>query len=186
MRTVDLLRSLGHEVFERNPDFGFFFPAAAVRVIRGAADEARTLPHFERLDRRFRNWTRLAELTMPDSLVEWARGREAADAARVNGIFDECDVLMTPTGPEPPIEIGRWEGRGALWTINGNTPLVARLAPWNHTGQPAAAVPAGQTPSGLPLSVQLVGRPNDEPTLLSLAAQLEAETDWPASRPPVS
>ena len=59
-------------------------------------------------------------------------------------------------------------------------------APWNAIGQPAAALPAGFTNDGLPLSVQLVGRPNDEPTLLSLAAQIEAERPWADSRPPLS
>jgi len=59
-------------------------------------------------------------------------------------------------------------------------------APFNHTGQPAAVVPAGLTRSGLPLSVQMVGRPNDEATLLSLAAQIEAERPWAQRRPPVS
>jgi amidase len=57
---------------------------------------------------------------------------------------------------------------------------------WNHTGQPAMAVPAGFTDDGRPLAVQLVGRPNDEPTLISLAAQLEAERRWADERPPVS
>jgi amidase len=56
---------------------------------------------------------------------------------------------------------------------------------WNYTGQPAAAVPAGFTPHGLPLSVQLVGRPNDEATLLSLATQIEAERPWAERRPPI-
>jgi amidase len=57
---------------------------------------------------------------------------------------------------------------------------------WNYTGQPAAAVPAGFTEDGLPLSVQIIGRPRDEATLISLAAQLEAERGWPERRPPVS
>ena len=46
-------------------------------------------------------------------------------------------------------------------------------------------MPAGFTDDGLPLSVQLVGRPNDEATLLSLAAQLEAERPWADRRPPI-
>ncbi len=55
---------------------------------------------------------------------------------------------------------------------------------WNVTGQPAASVPAGFGADGLPRAVQLVGRPNDEATLLSLAAQLEAERPWAQQRPP--
>ena len=50
----------------------------------------------------------------------------------------------------------------------------------------AASIPAGFTDEGLPLSVQLVGRPDDEATLISLAAQLEAERPWAERRPPVS
>jgi amidase len=55
---------------------------------------------------------------------------------------------------------------------------------WNHTGQPAAAVPACFTASGMPRAVTLVGRPNSEPLLLSLAAQLESERPWADRRPP--
>jgi amidase len=57
---------------------------------------------------------------------------------------------------------------------------------WNMTGQPAASVPAGFTTDGLPLGVQLVGRPGDEVTILSLAAQLEAEQPWRERRPPLA
>ncbi len=56
---------------------------------------------------------------------------------------------------------------------------------WNHTGKPAASVPAGFDADGLPLSVQLIGRPADEATLISLAAQIEAERPWADRRPPI-
>jgi amidase len=107
-------------------------------------------------------------------------------AARVNRIFDDHDAVLTPVAPETPFEVGRWEGRGMLWTLNGGARMIAFTALWNQTGQTAAAVPAGWTAGGVPLSVQLVGRPNDEDTLLSLAAQLEAERPWADRRPPVS
>jgi amidase len=45
--------------------------------------------------------------------------------------------------------------------------------PWNVIGQPAATVPVGLDHAGLPLAVQLCGRPNDEVTLLRLAHQIE-------------
>jgi amidase len=47
-------------------------------------------------------------------------------------------------------------------------------------------VPAGFSSDGLPLAVQLVGRPDAEATLLSLSAQLEAARPWAQRRPPVS
>ena len=56
--------------------------------------------------------------------------------------------------------------------------MIAYCALWNVTGNPAAAVPAGVAADGLPLAVQLVGRRDDETTLLSLSAQLEAARPW--------
>ena len=49
-----------------------------------------------------------------------------------------------------------------------------------------AVLPAGFAPDGMPLSVQIVGRPGAEATLLSLAAQIEAERPWADRRPPIS
>jgi amidase len=54
---------------------------------------------------------------------------------------------------------------------------------FNVTGQPAASVPWGLDGDGLPLSVQLVGRPFDEATLLALSSQLEAARPWAQRRP---
>jgi amidase len=184
--TAELLRSLGHEVHEQDLDIPLDAVSHGVaRTVRGIADEARTLPHYERLDLRFRRLTRVGQL-IPPAVLARARAAEPAVRARVNAIFDDHDVVLTPVAPEPPFEVGRWEGRGMWWTLNGGARMIAFTALWNQTGQPAAAVPAGWTPDGIPLSVQLVGRPNDEPTLLSLAAQVEAERPWAHRRPPVS
>jgi amidase len=56
-------------------------------------------------------------------------------------------------------------------------------APWNVTGQPAVSIPSGLTDDGLPVAVQLVGRPNGDGQLLQVAAQLERVLGWPARRP---
>jgi amidase len=48
------------------------------------------------------------------------------------------------------------------------------------------AVPAGFAADEMPLSVQIIGRAGDEATLLSLAAQIEAERPWADRRPPIS
>ena len=54
---------------------------------------------------------------------------------------------------------------------------------WNMTGQPALSIPAPPPESGLPVGAQLIGPPDGELRLLSLAAQLEQELGWPARRP---
>ena len=63
---------------------------------------------------------------------------------------------------------------------------VPYYATYNATGQPAASVPAGFDGDGMPLAVQLVGRPDDEATLLELAAALEQARPWAHRRPGVS
>jgi amidase len=182
--TVELLRSLGHEVSERDPDYGLGTLAALLpRYLRGISDDARALPHPERLERRTRGMARLGAL-IPPAVLERALAGEVEFARRLNGVLEEHDVLLTPATASPPPRIGRLEGRGALWTLNAVGGWVPYNGVWNITGQPAASVPAGFGADGLPRSVQLVGRPNDEPTLLSLAAQLEAERPWAEHRPP--
>jgi amidase len=54
---------------------------------------------------------------------------------------------------------------------------------WNLAGYPAASVPAGLSPEGLPLAVQLVATPGKESLLIGLAAQLERQHPWPRHAP---
>jgi amidase len=109
----------------------------------------------------------------------------ATDGRRIGAIFDEFDVLITPVMSSTALPVRRWEGRGALFSVLGEVRFYPFTGIWNHLGNPAAAVPMGFAPDGLPLSVMLVGRPADEATLFSLAAQIEAEHPWAESRPPL-
>jgi amidase len=184
-QTAELLRSLGHEVVQRDPDYPpWLGPHLLARYLRGAHDAALDLGHVERMERRTRQIVRLGRLVGEAGLAR-ALTSEAALVARVGRVFADHDVLLTPATARPALRIGEYEGRGALWTINGGTRLIPFLGTWNATGQPAASVPSGFTDDGLPLAVQLVGRPHDEVTLLSLAAQLEAERPWAQQRPPL-
>ena len=104
-------------------------------------------------------------------------------AARINAIFDHADVVLLPGPSGPPFRVGELHGRGALRTLNAATAKVPWYGAFNATGQPAASVPAGFDAAGLPLSVQLAGRPGDEATLLSLSAQIERAQPWADRRP---
>ena len=184
-RIADLLRSLGHEVVEHDPDYGQIANNVVARYLRGIHDAAETMARPRALERRTRGVARIGGL-IPLRALERELRLEAARSARVNGLFERYDVLLTPVATPPPPEIGRWEGRGALQTLLGVVATYgAYTPPWNATGQPAASVPAGFTPEGLPLAAQLVARQNDETTLISLAAQLEAESPWAQRRPPL-
>jgi len=182
--TAELLRSLGHEVVEEDPDYGSdAILAVIIRYLRGCHDDARALPHPERLERRTKGMARLGGLISP-AIVERALAGEAALAARVNGVLERNHVLVTPATAAPPPRIGALQGRGALWTLNTVAGWVPYNGVWNVTGQPAASVPAGFGEDGLPRAVQIVGRMGEETTLLSLAGQIEAERPWAQVRPP--
>ena len=184
--TADLLRSLGHEVVARDFPYGPVFGNFLVRYLRGVRDEAAAMPYPERLSRRTRGYMRMGSL-IPDAVLARARSEEAKDAERANGIFrDGFDLVLMPLFARRPPKVMYHDGRSAFWTLNSNGRWIPYTAVFNHTGQPAAAVPAGFTADGFPLTAQLVAPPDGEGVLLSLAAQLERERDWPAHRPPAT
>ncbi|MCW2952758.1 MAG: amiB2 [Conexibacter sp.] len=183
--TIELLRSLGHTVEPVDVPYGNTILQVIARYLRGIHDDAAELAYPERLERRTRGMARLGGLVTP-ALYARARGAEAAATIRLNAVLADHDALLTPALAQLPLPIARYEGRGAVWTLNGAARFTPYTATWNLTGQPAAAVPAGFTADGVPLAVQLVGRPHDEATLLSLSAQLEAARPWADRRPPLA
>jgi len=182
-----LLRDLGHEVITRDPEY----PRPAIyanylpRYLRGISDAADALAHPERLEARTRNMARFGTF-FSDRRMAAIRAAEAALSARIQSIFDDVDVVVTPGTAAGPSRVGAYQRRGAVSTLL----LVAQRIPyfpvWNLTGQPAAVVPWDLDGDVLPMSVQLVGQPYDEATLLSLSAQIEAARPWAHRRPPVS
>jgi len=182
-----LLRELGHDVVIRDPEY----PLASIyanflpRYLRGISDDADAQAHPERLEARTRNMARAGSF-FSDRRMAAIRAAEARVSNRIQSIFDDVDVVVTPGTANGPSRIGAYQHRGAVSTLL----LVAQRVPyfpvWNLTGQPAAVVPWDLDGDGLPMSVQLVGRPFDEATLLSLSAQIEAARPWAHRRPPVS
>ena len=185
-QTAAALRALGHRVVEREPDYGAgAFGHFLVRYTRGIKDDVDVLPHPERLEKRTLGMRRMGAL-WPAGRVAGIRRNEAKLRDRIWNSLGGADVLMTPTVSTLPPRVGRWEGQGALRTLNGIAGRVPYNAIFNATGQPAAAVPSGFSASGMPLSVQLVAPLGGERLLLALAAQLEAQRPWADRRPPVS
>jgi amidase len=182
--TADLLRSLGHRVDERDVDFGGADVAVVLGLLfRGIRDIVGEAERPERLERRTRAIARPGALVSGRTLAR-LQAREQALRGRLGRLFDDHDVLLTPVLSRPAVRAGVMEGRGATVTYLWETGWAPFEVLWNSTGQPAASVPAGFTDDGLPLAVQLVGRPHDEDTLLSLAAQIEAARPWAERRPP--
>ncbi len=183
--TVALLRELGHTMVTRDLDYGTAALTLTARYLSGIAQDAAGMAHPDRLERRTQGMARLGRLIPPAALAR-ARAAEAGVAARMQRIYEVADVVLTPGPAAAPFRIGELQGRGALRTIDAMSARVPFYGAINVTGQPAASVPAGWDADGLPLAVQFVGRPDDEATLLSLAAQIEQARPWTDRRPPVA
>jgi amidase len=170
---ADALAALGHEVVEASPpwsDDGLLHQFLELWQLTPAlypvSDDALLMP--------INRW--LAERARATSAVDLARAIATLQrsARRIVSFWDDVDVVLTPGLAKLPVPIGwvfdpddPWEQfrRGGEFTPF--TPIV------NVTGQPAAMVPFAFV-DGLPVGVQLIGRPADEATLFRLSAQLEA------------
>jgi aspartyl-tRNA(Asn)/glutamyl-tRNA(Gln) amidotransferase subunit A len=93
-------------------------------------------------------------------------------------VLREVDVLATPTTPKPatPFALAHDPDLGFP---------RSNMPPFNLTGLPALALPCGFSASGLPLSLQLAGRPFEETAVLRLGHAYEQATPWHGRRPPV-
>lgn len=181
-----LLRDLGHDVVVRDPDY----PASTYanylpRFFRGISDDADAQAHPDRLEARTRAIARLGSF-FSDRRMAALRAAEVVLSSRIQSIFDDVDVVVTPGAATGPSRIGAYQRRGAVSTLLLVVQRVPYFHVWNLTGQPAAVVPWDFDGDGLPMSVQLVGRPYDEATLLALAAQIESARPWAHRRPSVS
>jgi amidase len=175
------LRDLGHEVIEQELQYSPALITGVVsRYLRGIADSGRALPHPERLSRRSRGYLRIGG-AIPRAVVERAKAAASADGEKLwpAGI----DLVLTPMFTRRPPPVGKYEGRPAAIVLSGSIRFVPYCAAYNHTGQPAASIPAGFAPDGFPLAVQLVAPRDGESALLGLATQLEAATGWADRRP---
>jgi amidase len=180
---ADALRGLGHEVVDRELDVSAAIGNRVLaRFLRGTADKARELRDV-RLSRRTRGLARIGQ-AIPAPAAAAAGRAAAADAQRINAVFaDGVDLVLTPMFTRRPPRVREFEGRSGARTLVGMVRFAPYAATFNHTGQPAAAVPAGFAADGFPRGAQLVAPPDGEKLLLAVAAQLEAADGWAERRP---
>jgi aspartyl-tRNA(Asn)/glutamyl-tRNA(Gln) amidotransferase subunit A len=89
--------------------------------------------------------------------------------------FETVDALLTPTAPSAAFGLGDRTSDPVSMYLNDIFTVTVNLA-----GLPGMSIPAGLDEKGLPLGLQLIGRPLDEGTLFSLAGALEQAADFTA------
>jgi amidase len=189
----ELLESLGHGIEPISPPWSgadilpdftrAFGPGIAMTTMIGAkiAGRAVTEADVEPL-----TWQMYERASSQDTLTYLsAMGRLEDLARKIVTSLQPFDAVLTPALAQRPLPTGAVHGRGPdPWgnyrRSGGFTPFTAIV---NVTGLPAIALPLYQGADGLPMAIQLIGRPAGEEALLALAAQLEHAQPWADRHP---
>jgi len=175
-------REMGHSIERLTLDPGAMLVKFA-RVIVSASVSALNIPNPELLEPAARG------------TYEWGAKISAADYIRaVTGMHNTAreiihtlmpyDALIAPTLTRPAVRLGTLPSNPETGAdeIYG---WIAFTFPFNSTGQPAVSIPNGFSKSGLPLALQIVGRPGDEAGIIALAAEFERARPWKDKHPPI-
>jgi amidase len=191
-----LLRSLGHEVEEVDPPwqvdgiselFGAVFSSQiALSIAYSAIVSGRGVNGISQADMEPMSWAIFSMVGKLGAIEELAAAVQLQSFARqIVSFLAPYDALLTPALAERPLPIGTLDTAApepmSTFTRSGLfTPFTPVI---NATGQPAIALPLFAGEDGLPLAVQLIGRPAGEGGLLALAAQMEHAQAWAGRRP---
>ena len=184
-RTGKLLTDLGHEVIARDPAYGMAGIEFTQMWLRGIYEESRHVPDHAQLERSSRQLVAAGRRLVSDRRRETLLAGRAARTARVLELWQEADVLLMPVLAGTAIAAEGGYGKSAPLAMDKASRFMPHCPLFNLTGQPSIALPAGFGADGLPLSVQLVGRPGAEDVLYSLAGQIESARPWAHHRPAV-
>jgi len=100
----------------------------------------------------------------------------------IHPFFKTHDLLVTPTVAVPPFKLGH-SGAESLTGNPRTADWIAFTYPFNLTGLPAASIPCGWTDDGLPIGLQIIGRPFEDATVLQAASAFEKARPWIHHRP---
>ncbi|CAM2925274.1 amidase [Saccharomonospora xinjiangensis] len=182
---VSLVAKLGEAgltVEDADPGFGDPLDAFGVLWSTGAAKWLDSFPpgSEDDVDPGLREvWERGRTYSASDYLE--ANAERAALGIHMGEFHTRYDVLLTPTVPIAPFEVGHDVPPGSGL---GSWPEWTRFTyPFNMTQQPAITVPAGFTSKGLPVGLQIVGPRHSDDLVLAVAKLAEEINPWPTDRP---
>jgi aspartyl-tRNA(Asn)/glutamyl-tRNA(Gln) amidotransferase subunit A len=142
--------------------------------------------HHDDLRDRWQLYGRYTRTTLARGVL--FRGPDYVQAQRFRSYFKKAvaavmrdvDVLVTPTSPKPAEKLADFDHEKRLLG------QISFMGMWNLTGLPALAVPCGFSSTGLPLSMQIVGKPFDEATVLRVGDAYQQCVDWQMRVPPIA
>jgi aspartyl-tRNA(Asn)/glutamyl-tRNA(Gln) amidotransferase subunit A len=115
--------------------------------------------------------------------IQGSRLRAQLTREFITNVFSRTDVLVTPTIPEPAPALAEAKS-GTTDDVVKRMGRFSRLTrPFNALGLPVLSVPCGFSAAGLPIGLQIVGRPFDEATVLRLGHAYEEAAGWTGRRP---
>ncbi|GAA2490531.1 amidase [Winogradskya humida] len=173
-----LLVDAGHDTVKAEPDYTTSLGLSGLMTWFACAYRESQGLDLSKLQPRTRRHIRLGKLAWNRG---WARqGPRDAWRAKSIAFFEEngIDVLLTPALAASPPPAGGHASGSWLANMRTNVSYAPYAAPWNVAGLPAIVVPMGLRPDGLPVGVQLIGPPDSELLLLSIAGQLEVARPW--------
>ena len=142
-------------------------------------------PNFDELDHN--NKIRfLTGSIIPAQAYYKAQKIRAVLRQQILDALEKVDVLVLPTGPvtAPPVEsVPGIESKEH--SLTGLAGRISFTGPFNLAGTPAISVPCGFSAAGMPMGLQIVGKPFDEETVLRVAHAYEQNTDWHNCRAPI-
>src|SRR5205809_593615 len=117
--------------------------------------------------------------------VQYVRGQQARQLLRqeVDAALERRDVLLAPATPIPAPALGEKKTTLGDGESDVRSALIRLTRPFNLSGHPACSVACGFTTRGLPIGMQIVGRPFDEVTVLRAADAYQRSTDWHTRHP---
>jgi aspartyl-tRNA(Asn)/glutamyl-tRNA(Gln) amidotransferase subunit A len=93
-------------------------------------------------------------------------------------VFERCQAIVTPTAPTTAFRLGEKVTDPLAMYLSDIFTIAVNLA-----GLPGLSLPCGFDRGGMPIGLQIVGRPFDEPTVLQTAYAYEQSTEWHRRRP---
>jgi aspartyl-tRNA(Asn)/glutamyl-tRNA(Gln) amidotransferase subunit A len=181
-RAAEVFTELGAHVETVDPGFGDPVEAFHVLWFAGAA---KSVEHLDAAGRAALDpgLLEICEQGERHSAVDYLTATAVRmELGRLMGVFhDTYDLLLTPTLPIPAFEAGREVPPG--WDSPRWTSWTPFTYPFNMTQQPAASVPCGFTPAGLPVGLQIVGPRHADGRVLAACRAFEVARPWHARRP---